>query len=97
MKRALLWLLLVALALIASVLTRLNLGLVNFHYYFGSLELPLAVLLLIVLISGAILGLMLTLGWSLASQAERRRLRRTLAIREQEIRNLREIPIRDRH
>lgn len=97
MKRALLLLSFILLALVTSVLTRLNLEPVVFDYYFGKQELPLALLLMSVLVLGALLGLVLTLGMYWSASSERRRLRRTLKLREQEIRNLRDIPIKDRH
>ncbi len=97
MKRALLILFILLLAIISSVLTRLNLDAVSFNYYFGTLQLSLALLLFFALVSGALLGLIFTIGLAISTRAERRRLRRTLQLREQEIRNLRNIPIKDRH
>jgi len=97
MKRALLILFILLLATISSVLTRLNLDAVSFNYYFGTLQLSLALLLFFALVSGALLGLIFTIGLAISTRAERRRLRRTLQLREQEIRNLRNIPIKDRH
>ena len=97
MIRALLLLLLILLAIATSVMTRLNLEPVVFHYYFGSLELPLSILVIAALSVGTVVGLVLTIGLTLSTRAERRRLRRTLQLREQEIRNLRDIPIKDRH
>lgn len=97
MKRVLLILFLLLLALLGSVLTRYNSAPVNFHYYLGSLEIPLALLLLLVFACGALLGLLMTLSLALSAEAERRRLRRKLQLCEQEIRNLREIPIKGRH
>ena len=97
MIRALLLFLLILLAIATSVMTRLNLEPVVFYYYFGSIELPLSILVIVALTVGATVGLALTMGLTLATRAERRRLRRTLQLREQEIRNLRDIPIKDRH
>lgn len=97
MKRALLFIFLLFIALFSSVLTRLNAQPVAFHYYLGSIEMPLAWLLLIVLCCGALFGLLMTLSLALTTRAEKRRLRHTLQLREQEIRNLRDIPIKGRH
>ena len=97
MIRALLLFLLILLAVVTSVLTRLNIEPVIFNYYFGTVEISLALLLVVGLLGGVLLGMLLTAGWALASRAERRRLRRTLQLREQEIRNLRDIPIKDQH
>lgn len=97
MKRALIFIFLIFIAVLGSVLTRLNIEPVNFHYYFGAIEISLALLLVVVFACGALLGLFMTLGMTLSARAERRRLQRTLQLREQEIRNLREIPIKGRH
>lgn len=97
MKRALLILFILLLAITSSVLTRLNLDAVSFNYYFGTLQLSLALLLFFALVSGALLGFTFTIALAISTRAERRRLRRTLQLREQEIRNLRNIPIKDRH
>jgi putative membrane protein len=97
MKRAALTIFLLFLLLLGSVLTSLNSAPVIFHYYFGSAEIPLALLLMLVLACGSLLGLVMTLSLVLSAHAEKRRVRRTLQLREQEIRNLREIPIKGRH
>jgi uncharacterized membrane protein YciS (DUF1049 family) len=97
MKRALILLFLILIAVLGSVLTRFNIVPVNFHYYFGSIELSLALLLMLVFACGALLGLLLTLGLVLSTRLEKRRLYRSLQLCEKEIRNLREIPIKGRH
>lgn len=97
MKRALFILFLLVITVISSVLTRLNKESVNFNYYFGSIDISLVLLLFMALCIGALIGLLLTASSALSSNAERRRLRRALQLREQEIRNLRDIPIKGRH
>ena len=97
MKRALIFLLLLFISICGSVLTELNVESVDFHYYFGSVEISLALLILLALCCGALLGLLLTLGIAFSARGEKRRLSRKLQLREQEIRNLREIPIKGRH
>jgi putative membrane protein len=97
MKHVLLIIFLLILAVVGSVVTRLNSAPINFNYYFGSLEIPLALLLMLTLGCGSLLGLSMTLSMALSARAEKRRLQRTLQLREQEIRNLRDIPIKGRH
>ena len=91
------FLFLLILAVCGSILTQLNAEPVTFNYYFGSIDLPLTLLLSLVLSCGALLGLLFTLGMTLSARSGKRRLHRTLQLREQEIRNLREIPIKGRH
>lgn len=97
MSRALFFIFLILLALLATVLTQLNISQVEFNYYFGSTQLPLSLLLLLAITAGALLGLIMTAGIALSAMGEKRRLKQRLQLREQEIRNLREIPIKGRH
>jgi putative membrane protein len=97
MNRALIFIFLLLTSVFGSVLARLNFEPVNLHYYFGSAEIPLALLLVMVLVCGALMGLLMTLSMILSARIGNRRLRRQLQLREQEIRNLRDIPIKGRH
>ena len=95
MKRVFLLLILILLALVSSLLVTLNAEVVHFDYYLASIDLPLSVLVFFVFAAGALFGLCCSLLMVLASLSERRRLRRQLALSQQEIRNLRDIPIKD--
>lgn len=68
---------------------------VEFRYYVGSLETPLAWLLAISVLGGALLGMLASLGVILRLRTEIRRLHREMSVAQEEIRNLRAIPIRD--
>lgn len=94
MKRALIIFILTLLAIFGSVLANLNADEVTLNYYFSSLTLPLALLLLLVLSSGAVAGVIFSLGMILHARREASRLRRRLEVCEQEIKNLRDIPIK---
>jgi len=94
MKRALILFILLLLALAGSVLAHLNAGEVSFNYYFSTISLPLAALLFLVLTAGAVSGVLLSLGMVLHARGEKRKLRRRLLMCEQEIKNLRDIPIK---
>jgi uncharacterized integral membrane protein len=85
------------MALLSSVLTKLNAHETTFNYYLASVDMPLSLLLLLTLICGALFGLLLTIGMMLSERTEKNRLRHTLKLRDEEIRNLRDIPIRGRH
>ena len=94
MKRALILLILLLLAVVGSVLAYLNAEVVAFNYYFSTVELPLAVLLFLALTAGALSGVLLSLGVVLNARREKARLRHRLKLCEQEIKNLRDIPIK---
>jgi len=97
MNRALIYLFLLLVLIMGTVLTSLNAGVVSFQFYFGAVELPLALLLFCALLLGIVLGIAVTLGVSLTLYREKRQLRRSLKLQQQEIRNLRDIPIKGRH
>ncbi len=94
MKRVVIGLFLLLIALIGASIAYLNAGEVSFDYYVSTITLPLAVLLFLALCLGALAGVLLTLGFVLAGRHQRAQLRRRLKLCEQEIKNLREIPIK---
>lgn len=97
MKRILVIVLVVAVVVLATGFTLLNPGAVELDIYLRQLELPLALLVFLSIVLGALLGLLAGLGMVVRRQAEIRRLRKKLALSEQEVLNLRNIPIKDRH
>ena len=70
---------------------------VTLDYYFGSSDIPLALLLVISLALGALLGVIASLGLIVRLKRTASSLRRENRLAEKEIMNLRNIPIRDRH
>jgi putative membrane protein len=94
MKRVVIILLLLLVAITGVVVANLNAGAISFNYYFSSITLPLAVLLFLVLSIGALLGVLLSLGMVFKARREQARISKRLKMCEQEIKNLREIPIK---
>jgi uncharacterized integral membrane protein len=88
-------LLVLILIAVATVFTVLNPGPVPLDLYVYSGEPPLAVVVFAVLALGVLVGVLTLLGLLLARQAELRRLRRRLRESEQEVLNLRNIPLKD--
>lgn len=75
----------------------LNAQQVSINYYVGSANIPLSLSLAITLVSGCLLGLIPCLILYLRLSSTNRRLRRRLRIIEQEVANLRAIPLKDDH
>lgn len=94
MKRVAILLILLLIAVVGAVIANLNAGEVSFNYYFSSITLPLAVLLFLVLCCGALAGVLLSLGMVLKVRNEKVQINKRLKMCEQEIKNLREIPIK---
>ncbi len=97
MKRILAFIILLCFAAVGLGFTVLNAGDVHLNYYFGEAVLPLALVVVATLMVGALLGLLPAIGVILARKHDNNRLRRRLQLAEQEIQNLRELPVRDRH
>ncbi|SCZ49194.1 lipopolysaccharide assembly protein LapA domain-containing protein [Thiohalomonas denitrificans] len=97
MKRILAFIILLCFAAAGLGFAVLNAGDVQLNYYFGEAVLPLALVVVGALAVGALLGLLSAAGMLLARKHESNRLRRRLRLAEQEIRNIRELPVRDSH
>lgn len=83
--------------LLVLFFTILNGEPVTVNYYLGEVQAPLALVIILALISGAILGLISSLLVIMATRHEVSKLRREIKHTEQELMNLRTLPIRDKH
>lgn len=88
------WLIIIVLAVVFSAL---NSHAVHFNYYLGSFNIYLPLLLLIVLVLGALLGIVAMLPKLIRAKAKHRRLKQQARHSAQEVENLRSIPIKDSH
>lgn len=73
----------------------LNADPVQVNYYFGSRELPLSFVLVVMLVIGALAGALAGLGLVLRMKREVHRLRREARTAEKELTNLRSLPIKE--
>lgn len=89
-----LFLLLVALA--GAVFAYINPGEISVSYYFGELTLPLGILIFILLGTGVLIGVLGSLYNVIGIHRENTRLRRQASLAQQEINNLRTMPLQDR-
>jgi len=85
------------LFLLGLAFASLNAGPVTIDFYLGRGEYPLVLVLVGVLAVGTLLGALVGLGRVLRLKREIGRLRRSERLAEQEIRNLRALPLRDSH
>jgi len=77
------------------VFTVLNTASVEVDVYFYQTTVPVSVLIFVSLLVGAVLGVFVSLGLSFQHRVETRKLRKQLAQSEQELSNLRKIPMKD--
>lgn len=97
MKRAIFSIILFLLVMIGVLFARLNAGAVVFDFYFSQVNISLALLLYVALAIGVMLGLTISLHLALRAKREASKLRKRLALSEQEVKNLREIPIKGQY
>jgi uncharacterized membrane protein YciS (DUF1049 family) len=83
--------------LLGITFAMLNPGAVNFNYYVGHRSLPLSLLLVIAFVLGSLLGLLVGLVMLIKLKIKNYNLRQQLKVAEEEIENLRAIPLQDRH
>lgn len=95
MRKVLSFLLVLFLMLVALAFTTLNLGVMALHFYFINISLPIAVVVFLCMLIGAILGGLASALLLMRKTAELRRLRRRLAERERELDSLRNLPLKD--
>lgn len=88
-------LLLLLVLVVAAFFASLNPAEVTLNYYFGSADLPLAILLVAAMGVGVMLGLFAGLGLYVRAKRTQLRLQRKARLAEQEVNNLRAIPLRD--
>jgi len=84
-----------ALFVITLSFAALNSDPIPIDYYIGRVEIPLALLLVAALGVGALLGSLVGLGRVVRIKREMARLRRESRATEEEVRNLRALPLQD--
>lgn len=66
-------------------------------FYFGTLVAPLSLIVVFALAAGAFLGVLTSVVLMFGQRRKVSRLQRKLTLCEQELRNLRQIPVQDKH
>lgn len=97
MSRLVSLVLLLSLVLVGLAFAVVNSKPVELNYFLATREVPLAMTLVLTLAFGAMIGLFFSLGMVIRLKRETLRLRRQMQIAEQEVVNLRNIPIKDTH
>ncbi|KAA3627788.1 MAG: LapA family protein [Proteobacteria bacterium] len=82
---------------VALAFAVINADAVKIDYYVGSIEMPLSVIVVVTFALGAIVGLLVSLGRMLGLKRELNQVRRAERISQQELTNLRSMPIRQDH
>ncbi|MCG6886261.1 MAG: LapA family protein [Proteobacteria bacterium] len=85
------------LGLFGIVFAVLNAAPVELHYYFGSKQVELSLVIVLSMMVGAVLGVIASTSVIVNSRREVHKLRKSMDLAEKEINNLRAIPLRDKH
>ena len=88
-------LLVVLILIIASAFAALNEQVITLNYFVGLLETRLTFVIISCFVLGMLFALLLILTYIIRLRFEQRRLRSSLRIKEQELNNLRELPVKD--
>lgn len=95
MSRLVSFVLVLILAIFGIAFAVINAKPVELNYFLATREVPLAMTLVLTLVFGALIGLLFSLGMVIRLKRETLRLRRQVRLAEQEVTNLRNIPIKD--
>lgn len=95
LRTVLLWILLLALVAIAVTFAALNPGRIVLDYAFGAVEVQQSIALIGAMALGWIFGLLSVGLGALRLMRQRRSLRRSLKLAEQEVQALRSLPVQD--
>ena len=76
-------------------------GVLNSHsvllrYYHGETEAPLALVMMVAILIGALFGVIASLGMVVKSKRELARMRKTMSLTEKELANLRSLPLKEK-
>lgn len=97
MKRLITVIIVICTLVVGIAFSQLNSSSVRLDYYLGVLSAPLSTVVMVTLAIGCLLGITVSFIVLLSLRGENVRLRRKIALREQELKNLREIPIKGTH
>ena len=97
MKRIITFVLLLLVSLLGLTFALMNAESVQLNYYFGSVQAPLSLVIVIAIIIGAALGVLATTGIVFGQKRELAKLKKSNKLAEQEVSNLRSLPLKDNH
>ena len=97
MVRFLLFIFFLALTLLFFIFTLENLDLVPLNLVFNQIQVPLGLTMLACFVLGALLGVVFSISLALKNKNRARVLAKKVTVAEQEVANLRQLPIKSSH
>lgn len=97
MNRVITIVIFIAVFILGAGFSAINTSPVAINFYLGTVTLPLAVLIVLAILVGAVLSATALSVSALRLRYENRRLNKKLSVSEQEINSLRILPVKDTH
>lgn len=97
MKRIIFLVIFLLVSVVGLSFALMNAETVTLSYYFGTLDAPLSIIVVVSIALGALLGVSASMAMALGLKQEIVRLRRSVKVTEKEVANLRSLPLRDKH
>ena len=97
MKKIISYTVLVIVILLGLTFAVMNAEQVRLDFYLGEASMPLSLILVMTLALGAVLGALSLMGHIMGLKREIHRLRKQIKVTEKEVKNLRTMPIKDKH
>jgi len=97
MFRFLIFVFAIALTLLIFIFTLENLESIDVNFLILQVQVPLGILILVCFIFGAIIGVLFSISLVLKNKAHAKKLAKKVVIAEQEVANLRQLPIKSSH
>ena len=85
----------IILAVLATVFSVMNANPVELNYYFGKVEVPVSMALVLAMVVGAFLGVIASLGVVIRMKKDNIRLKKEVGNAEKELMNLRKLPLKE--
>lgn len=97
MVRFLLFLVSLIIVLLVFIFTLENLAPISINFLVRNVQAPLGVMMLICFIIGALIGILFSISLALKNKSRAKSLAKKVAVAEQEVANLRQLPIKSSH
>lgn len=97
MKRIVIFAVLLLVMLLGLSFALMNANSVRLMYYFGEVQAPLSLVVVLAIALGAFLGVLASMGMVVGQKREIAKLRKSVKIAEEEVSNLRSLPLKDSH
>lgn len=97
MKRIIFLVVFLLVSVVGLSFALMNAEPVTLSYYFGTIEAPLSIVVVVSISIGALLGVSASMFMAIGLKHEIARLRRSIRVTEKEVANLRSLPLKDKH